>query len=847
MSTHPIVPLDMAEAEDVAARLDLRRPNAEALEHIAKQFDSANGQRFEVVLDLATGVGKTYIAAATIDYLAASGIRNFMIVVPGNTIHNKTVANLTPGHPKSVLGGMNFTPVVVTAEDFARGTVRAALDDTNTVKVFVFKVQQLTKPTENSTRRTRKYQESIGRSLYEHLEGLDDLVILADEHHVYEESKTAKAFSKAIRDLDPLALIGLTATPAKSSLSKVIYQYPLARAIADGFVKTPVLVGRRDDRTDIETQLRDGLALLDAKRTAVNAWAAATGADPVNPVMFVVTKDIDNANAVADTLQRLLDDYDGAVLTVTSQSPDDALARLDAVEAPDSPVRVIVSVDMLKEGWDVKNIYVICSFRPSISDALTEQTLGRGLRLPWGERTDIELLDTVEVLSHERYEQLLERAGTLIEGLVADRAYTGIPDPGSSTAETPAAGSDDSATTGTAPPAPGSQGAPPATGASSTTGTPQTTPGGTSTDGPDGSSSSSADDSGTDGSATSTGGFGIGSVEDRTAAANAEAAALTQVIQPRDGIRLKLPKLTRVPHPKDFKLSDLDEAPFRELGKQLKETPANNALQRTKLEIVDDHTSPSGIKLVPTKTTDIVDASIPNLPLVQARQGLVDAILSSELVKTSKANINAAARLADAVIDAAGGDEANLAWYYNTAAEAVRSLVARAYKVLPTTYDDSVDVVEFAPSRPGRTEEKNRYGKFSKQVGYTGWKRSLMPLEWFDSDTERKFANLVDDDEAVDLWIRFHRGDFEIRHQTGTYHPDFYVRLVDGSHWLIEVKADRDLNTKDVQDKKVAAEKLARLLTDLGNLGTWKYLLLSQSAVEAAKGNWNVLVARATA
>jgi len=196
---------------------------------------------------------------------------------------------------------------------------------------------------------------------------------------------------------------------------------------------------------------------------------------------------------------------------------------------------------------------------------------------------------------------------------------------------------------------------------------------------------------------------------------------------------------------------------------------------------------------------------------------------------------------------AAGGDEANLAWYFNTAADAVRSLVDKAYKNLPTTYDDSVTVVNFSPSRPGRTEEKNRYGKFSRQVGYTGWKRSLMPLEWFDSNTERKFATLVDDDEAVDLWVRFHRGDFEIRYHAGAYHPDFYVRLTDGTHWLIEVKADRDLNTKDVQDKKAAAEKLARLLTDLGDLGTWKYLLVSQTAVEAAKGNWNVLVARATA
>ena len=141
--------------------------------------------------------------------------------------------------------------------------------------------------------------------------------------------------------------------------------------------------------------------------------------------MFIVADTIDNANAVAEVLRRpgfFQYDYEDRVDVIHSAAPDDALAGLDRVEDPDSRVRAIVSVSMLKEGWDVKNIYVICSLRPSISDALTEQTLGRGLRLPWGAYTGIELLDTVEVLSHERYERILARAGTLIEGLVGVRA-----------------------------------------------------------------------------------------------------------------------------------------------------------------------------------------------------------------------------------------------------------------------------------------------------------------------------------------------------------------------------------------------------------------------------------------
>jgi type III restriction enzyme len=73
---------------------------------------------------------------------------------------------------------------------------------------------------------------------------------------------------------------------------------------------------------------------------------------------------------------------------------------------------------MLKEGWDVRNVYVIASMRASVSAVLTEQTLGRGMRLPFGAYTDIELLDTLEVVAHERYEDLLKKAGVLNQAFI---------------------------------------------------------------------------------------------------------------------------------------------------------------------------------------------------------------------------------------------------------------------------------------------------------------------------------------------------------------------------------------------------------------------------------------------
>ena len=205
--------VDTNRIEAIAARLDLRQPNREALESIAGAIATHYGPRegsrpFECVVDLATAVGKTYIMAAAIEYFAAEGVRNFAVIAPGKTILRKTRFNFTPGHPKSLLAGMDVQPVVITAEDFSTAAMRAAMDNDEYVKLFVFTVQALLKPETETGRKTRKFQEGLGKAFYEHLQGLEDLIVFADEHHCYYGDK----FSEAIRQLHPYSLIGLTLT-----------------------------------------------------------------------------------------------------------------------------------------------------------------------------------------------------------------------------------------------------------------------------------------------------------------------------------------------------------------------------------------------------------------------------------------------------------------------------------------------------------------------------------------------------------------------------------------------------------------------------------------------------------
>lgn len=91
--------------------------------------------------------------------------------------------------------------MVITPDNFRSASIAAALRDPAELKVFVFNVQQLLRPTDRVSRRIRATDENLGDDLYAFLEGADDLLVIADEHHIYHER--AAAFSAAIRELNP--------------------------------------------------------------------------------------------------------------------------------------------------------------------------------------------------------------------------------------------------------------------------------------------------------------------------------------------------------------------------------------------------------------------------------------------------------------------------------------------------------------------------------------------------------------------------------------------------------------------------------------------------------------------
>jgi type III restriction enzyme len=798
---------------EISSRLDLRTPNKAAVSKIISRI-AVDDDYSEVVCDLATGVGKTYIMVALIDYLAAQGVRNILVVTPGKTIQDKTIANFTPGNPKYVPGA-DVNPLLITGENFARGQVGDALHEPDVVKLFVFNVQQLIRPSVKVSRRVRTLDEFIGSDLYSHLQSAGDLVVIADEHHVYRSQ--AEKFSSAVRDLRPRALVGLTATPDPADNPKIIYRYSLAEAIADGLVKIPVIVYRQDGHKDIQTQLADACHLLRIKAAAYRAWAEGEGVAPVKPVLFVVCQTVEDAKDVANRLAaaEMIGDPN-AILEITSQSSDEALVALAKVEESDSPIQAVVSVDKLKEGWDVKNIGVIIALRKLASQSLTEQILGRGLRLPYGRRVGVPMIDQVDLVAHDSYKKLLDQKDALIERIVptGESATTG--EPLNAAAERQAvtqatAGVTEHAEQGTLR---------------------LVTP------------ARVLDGELVDGTAS------LILQEFGAAAEQGERDVRYRVLQRVPGApQISFPRREQEVLPVQFSLSLVSDADARAAGAGFAAEIEIPLLR----EALNVHRTVEGGVSVRREAQQSATATQQWVPLSQVQSDLESRILGLGLVAETIPEWNANRRVVAAFLAGAGatGDD-QVQWGAERAHQALQgidALIRQKYNTrrLQPRYVFRTVTIPAEP-RPMPTDVLDRYDNFERGRWYSGWTKSVLPVASFDAKTtEYRLANIMDSTPKIGWWLRLRLDDnaYVELDTGGKYYPDFVAVDVDGVHWLIEGKSDDNAQRQDVQVKKAAAEEWARFVNDDGRFGTWRYLFCTETAIKNSRGGWDGLLVAA--
>ena len=427
--------IEMTKGGDGAAALSAIRDLYPTVEDFEREFPS-------LCFALATGVGKTRLMGAFISYLYLTGkSRHFFVLAPNTTIYEKLISDFSPESPKYVFKGIaEFAanpPLIVTGDNYESGvgvryeTGRSTDIFGSDVHINIFNVDKINK--EESPRgkpKMKRLQETIGESYYEYLSKLDDLVLLMDEAHRYR----ASAGATAIDGLKPILGLELTATPktvgARSvPFKNVIYNYTLGQAMADSFVKEPAVATRKDfdpksvDERELERiKLEDAVHHHDHVAVELDRYHRTTGAPKVTPFILVVATDTTEAKRLREFIESdefFKARFKGKVAEVHSamrgEESEEATARLVALEK-DGRTEIVIHVNKLKEGWDVTNLYTIVPLRASASEILTEQTLGRGLRLPFGKRVskggddDFAAVDRLTVIAHERFDDIIAKA-----------------------------------------------------------------------------------------------------------------------------------------------------------------------------------------------------------------------------------------------------------------------------------------------------------------------------------------------------------------------------------------------------------------------------------------------------
>lgn len=437
----------LAEALDVVTRLTeklaLKKPanESEYGEYLGHQLALAKEvcpfiKSFErdfpsFAFSIATGIGKTRLMGACIAYLyLKKGIKHFFVLAPNLTLYEKLKRDFgDPSYEKYVFKGIaEFAanpPAVIDGDNYSNYSGFGYGNLYNRVEINVFNISKFNSDSKESKKgmpRMKRLSEYIGKSYFEYLSNLEDLVILMDEAHRYH----ADASKRAIDELHPILGLEMTATPTDEkgkSFKNIVYEYNLAQALADGkYVKIPTIAKRRNfqkgglsEREVDMIKLEDAISIHEHTKAHLELYSRQNKLPLVKPFILVICKNIGHAT---DTLHIIEDElfdgrYKGKVLQIDSSTKkDEEIDQLFvSLEKPENKIEVVIHVNMLKEGWDVTNLYTIVPLRAADAPILVEQSIGRGLRLPYGgKRTGYPDVDKLTVIAHDNFEAVIAAA-----------------------------------------------------------------------------------------------------------------------------------------------------------------------------------------------------------------------------------------------------------------------------------------------------------------------------------------------------------------------------------------------------------------------------------------------------
>ncbi len=435
-------------------------------------FDE-NWRRF--VIKMATGTGKTKVMSLAIAWSFFHKLyepdselsRNFLVIAPNIIVLDRLYHDFQglqiffddPVLPDNGYEGQNWRndfQLTLHVQDEVR-TIRptgnifltnihrvyssdqtpSSADDDNSMDYFLGK-----KPTGATT--------DSKVDLGDIVRDIDELMVLNDEaHHIHNPRM---AWFKSIEDIhnrlvqkdSELTLqVDVTATPKHNDgtiFVQTVSDYPLVEAISQNVVKHPILPDN-ESRSKLREQqsVRFTEKYVDYLNLGVIEWRKAYAEHEKlgkKAILFVMTDDTRNCDEVAEFLENFYPDLKDAVLTIHTKKngeiseaatgkKKEELEKLrsqaNQIDSWESPYKAIVSVLMLKEGWDVKNVTTIVGLRAYSAKAniLPEQTLGRGLRRMYNNTVD----ESVSVVGTDAFMDFVEQIQE--EGVELERKEMG--------------------------------------------------------------------------------------------------------------------------------------------------------------------------------------------------------------------------------------------------------------------------------------------------------------------------------------------------------------------------------------------------------------------------------------
>jgi type III restriction enzyme len=394
---------------------DLAKENFKENPKLAQKYGNLSGllnslqlpDKKSCTVDLATGTGKSYLIYALAQIaMHADLVDQVLVLSPSVTIETGLIDkfNQFAGSKElrdSLPAGKNVIPRIINANqtilpgDICVENIHAVYANTNA---------------------------SIGDSLRG--KGLRTLVLNDEAHHIFnkisgsDEGKIKEWKKFLVNDSFQFNLIvNFTGTPYIDDeyFSDVVYRYPVSKAITEHVVKTPSYL--------IETGKEGKMKGFD--EIYQNHLSNKANYSEIKPISIIITSDINTCYEVWQNLVIYISETSGIAreeaekkcIWVVSGKPThgsdsvrkENLVKLKSVDEPSSPVEWIVSVAMLTEGWDVKNVFQIVPHdsRAFNSKLLISQVLGRGLRVPkaYVGRDDIK----VKIYNHVKFSAEIQR------------------------------------------------------------------------------------------------------------------------------------------------------------------------------------------------------------------------------------------------------------------------------------------------------------------------------------------------------------------------------------------------------------------------------------------------------